>query len=478
MSSSAGPEETNGAAGAVEECDHAGARPGARFCTRCGAPLSGPTPATEPGPADVQPEEPEPRSEPVPQHRAQRRVPWSERNPELEEEEPDDDGPPWARWLGWLRREEAAGWAGTGFRIPRRLVLPIAIGVAVLLAAGTVVYFVQDTWYSPEDPVRELGAALEAGDGPAVAALLGVDPEVHPLLAPGALDTGYEPVTDWEVVSVEHDVKTEMKPAGDGIGVRVVEDYTQRPNMEQARVTVSYRLGGEEFTAELGAVREEGGWFRPWSLNPGLLQTNIIPSASIDGAFQLAGIVTEELGTVPDGLYDAEVSWLALPGVYTVAAQGNALYVAAEERVTVPLGAEETASASATLRPEAVEGVTAAVHSHIDECAEAGGAPAPECGFREDSGWLSLIRGTPQWEVTAYPTVEVTASYGDSEWPLEVRTTAPGSATVTYETSAGGERTITAEVHANGYADVEGGQFEGDGFIFDAQTCDLGSDYC
>lgn len=474
MSSSAVPEEeTTGAAGA---CDHAGARPGAKFCTRCGVPLPSPGPAAEPGPPVDEPEASEPRPEPVPQHRAQRRVPWHERNPEPEEEEPDD-GPPWARWLGWLRREDAAGWAGTGFRVPRRLVLPIAIGAAVIIAAGTVLYFVQAQWFSPEDPVRELFDALESGDGPAVAALLEVDPELHPLLKSGALETGFEAPTGFEVVSVEHDVKTEAKPAGDGIGVKIVEDYTQRPDMENARVTISYRLGGEEHTAELYAVREEGGWFRPWRLDPGALVTTLVPYASIDGSFQVAGIVTTELGTVDDGLYDAPVSLLALPGVYTVAAPPNPLYESVEEAVTVPLGAVDVSvSATTTLRPEAVEAVTAEVHSHIDECALTGGAPAPECGFREDSGWLSLIRGTPQWEVLSYPEIEVASTSGDAQWPLEVSTTTPGAATVTYENSAGGSRTIEVAIHANGYAGVEGEQ--NDVFVFEPQTCDIDSGYC
>jgi hypothetical protein len=464
MSSAVPEEETTGAA---VECDHAGARPGARFCSTCGEAI----------PAVVV-EEPEADPEPEPRHRAQRRVPWHERNPEPEEpeEEPEHEAP---RWLAWLRREDAAGWARPGFRVPLRLVLPIAIGAAVIIAAGTVVYFVQDRWFSPEDPARELFAALEAGDGPAVAALLEVDPETHPLLASGALDTGYEAPTGFEVVSVEHDVKTKITPAGDGIGVRLVEDYTQRPDMEHARVTVSYQLGGETFTKELDAVREAGGWFRPWSLNPAPLVTTIIPSASVDGSFQLAGIVTTELGTVQDGLYDAPVSLLALPGVYTVAAQGNALYEGVEETVTVPLGVEETARATTTLRPDAIEGVTAAVQSHIDECAQTGGAPAPECGFREDSGWLSLIRGTPQWDVLSYPEVEVSASSGDdTEWPLEVRTATPGAATITYETAAGGDRTIEVQIYANGYAGVEGGQFEGDAFVFDPQACEIDTAVC
>lgn len=431
----------------ADMCAHAGARPGARFCAECGAAIPAAPPPAEP---DRAAEDPLSGG--------------------------DSSAAPRRSVRQWWR-EDQARWAARRRRLPPRLVRPVAIVAAVLAAAVVALYVVQDRWYGPEEPVRALFAALEAGDGAAAADLLGVDPADHPLLAPGALDVGYQAPTGFTITNVEHDVSGEwvVKRGGGGFVSEYVEDHTKRPDMEHARITIGYELGGEDYTMDLDATREDSGWFRSWSLNPAVLETTIVPSSTAAGAVQLAGITTGELGTITNNVGDeSPVNLLALPGVYTITAEGTDLWEAGEHAVAVPLGAEdEWVSVSSELRTDAVEAVVREVESHIDACIAAGGVPDAECGFREDSGWLTLVPDSAVWTLAAYPVVEVTPADDGAEWPLEVRTTTPGAASVTYETVLDEARTITVEVHANGAAGAEGGAF-----TFDPRACDIGSSYC
>jgi hypothetical protein len=125
---------------------------------------------------------------------------------------------------------------------------------------------------------------------------------------------------------------------------RWVEDYTKRPDMEHARVTVAYRLGGEEMTAELDAVREDAGWFRSWSLNPAPLESTLTASGRT-APLTLAGITVPEVEPANEETAEPEGSGalLALPGVYTLTAPDGELWTGGTETVPLPLGAEEFA---------------------------------------------------------------------------------------------------------------------------------------
>ncbi|SDD93832.1 hypothetical protein [Glycomyces harbinensis] len=415
----------------AEDCDHQGAREGARFCASCGATLTTPdaAPVTEAAPAGM------PRP-------ARRESP------------------------GWVRR----------LRLPRRIAVPLAVVAVVAVAGVGGLYIVQGQRYSPEEPARELIAALEDGDGRAVAAILGVDAEAHPLLAAGALDSGYEPPTNLEVLGVAFDTAGEREATGDGMSTRWTEDYTQRPDMEHATVTIGYELAGEAFTVDLDATREGSGWARPWALNPAGLETTVRASGTAPGAVQLAAVSidadpAEE--TDGDGWGDADepVGLLALPGVYTATAPGDGLWTDAATTVTVPLGEDGTAVLSADIRPEAEADTLAAVVAHVDACAAAGGYPDAACGWRDDTGWMSLMPDDATWTVETYPSVEVEPDHAGG---LEVHTTTPGVAVAKYDTVAGETRTITAEVHANGYTTLgDGGTLD-----YEPQACDIGQSYC
>jgi hypothetical protein len=358
-------------------------------------------------------------------------------------------------------------------RLPRRVAVTAAIAaVAVLAAAGTL-YLVQGQRYSPEEPVRELIAAMEQGDGPALAALLSVDAEAHPLLAAGALDAGYEPPTDLAIVGVEYDTAGQWEATGDGMSTRWAEDYTKRPDMEHATVTLTYRLAGEEHTAELDTTREGGGWARPWSLNPAVLETTLTASATRHGSVALAAASVDHAPAEDDqwSTEDDRTGLLALPGVYTATAPGDALWTDAEATVAVPLGEDAAAVLSADIQPEAQADIQAAVVAHVDACATTGGYPDAACGWRDDSGWMTLLpEGTP-WVLESYPTVEIEPDY---QGGLEVRSVEPGAAVAEYETVAGETRTVTADVHANGYAILA----EDGTLAFEPQACDIGVLYC
>ncbi len=407
---------------ASEVCRHDGARAGARFCSSCGAAIAAPDP--------VAPVEPTPRAG-IP-HRA----------------------------------------PGVRRRLPRRVVVPVAAGAVLVLAAVGALYLVQGQRYSPEQPAEELAAALEAGDGPAVAAILGVEATDHPMLAAGALDTGYEAPTGVEVTGVEYDTAGQWEGTGDGTSVRWVEDYTRRPDMDHATVTLAYSLGGEAYTVDLDATREGTGWARPWSLNPAPLETTVRTSATREGAVQLAAASVDQ--TADTTQWDAEddaPGLLVLPGVYTATAAGDGLWSDAQTTVAVPLGEDVAAVLSADIRPDAEAAVTAAVVAHIDACAAAGGYPDASCGWREDTGWMTIMPADTPWSVETYPAVEVAPDYTGG---VEVTTVTPGTAVAKYETAAGETRTITADVHANGTA----APGDDGAPVYTPQPCDVGASYC
>ncbi|MQM26648.1 zinc ribbon domain-containing protein [Glycomyces albidus] len=426
------PTDTTDAPAAAADCDHAGTRDGARFCPACGAAL-----APDATPTPVATAIPHPAGIPRPAQ--------------------------------YGRADRARR-----IRLPRRAAVAVAVLAAAAVAAAGTLYLVQGQRYSPEQPARELIAALETGDGPALAALLGVEADAHPLLAAGALETGYEPPTDLAVVGVDYDTAGQWEATGDGMSSRWVEDYTQRPDMEHATVTIAYSLNGEAHTIELDATREGGGWARPWSLNPAVLETTVTPSARRPGPVQLAAATVDHAPPAEDDQWstqDDPTGLLALPGVYTATAPGDALWTDAEATVAVPLGEDTAAVLSADIRPDAEVDTVAAVVAHIDACAAIGGYPNAECGWRDDSGWITLLPDDTPWTLETYPAVEVEPDYAGE---LEVYTVEPGSAVATYETAAGEARTVTAEVHANGTATLG----DGGALVFQPQACDLGASYC
>lgn len=399
---------------AAAECAHEGTRAGAKFCPRCGTRLG---------------DDPDPEPTPI----VQRRPPLSRK----------------------AKR--------------RRLV---AAAVAVVLAAALgVLYVIQDRWYSPEEPIRELFAILESGDAAALAKLRGANSVAgQPLFAAGALDAGWEPPTDFRIESVEHDVSGHWE---DGIiGKKYFEDHHQRPNKEYAYAVVSYALGGERHETGLAVRREATGFFRQWRIDPefqfwedGLDSTVEVSAWNTEtGTYRIAGAET-----------DSTEPLLAMPGVYEVTIPGDAVYEDTTTTVAVPIGQDVTVSGDQRIKDDVYAAVTEQVHAHVDTCIATPGFPDGDCGFKDDSGWLLTMPSGTEWQLGSYPTIDIaTGAADDSDLgSIVVVTTEPGLATAEWEKSTDGTRTIQAPIVINGYAAAEG-----DGIVFHPRACPPGQSIC
>lgn len=415
MSNGNDPEPLEGElvdAAPAGECGHEGVRAGAKFCTRCGQALASSkttAAAFSPNPALVA---------------------WGKLaalRPSL--------GPAARRWVKW---------GG-------------AVVVALVVVGVTALYVVQGRYYSPEEPVTAYLDALEAGDGPAVAELLGVEGR-NPLLEPGALDEGYAPPERMEISGVEHGVSTELDDDA---------DYHQRPDMDYARVTISYQLDGEEYEHEISVHRDDSGMFRQWHLVPELLSSEVGASIShtSNEAHQIANIET-----------DFENDLIALPGVYDVSISGDSLYEDATGKATVPINDSGTASIDRELRPGIVEEVQNQVNEKVDECISQTGMPDNSCGFRDSSGRLSLIPSSAEWSLNSYPEIDI-EEHTESDpdiGPIITVTTTPGEASTEYTNVAGGSRSVTVEIIFHGH--ITAG--DGDAITWHSRVCEVGQDIC
>ena len=382
----------------TSECDHTNANPGARFCRDCGAP-------TGPGSA-----------EPMP-------------------------GSVTARPTRRLRRRT---------RI-------IAAIVAVAIAAGIAgLWWTQDTWHSPTEPVDELIAAIATGDTDTFSRILtaaGIDTD-SPLLALTLVD-GYEPPTGITIGSITY-------------GQPDSEDMTRRKNRDYARVELSYTLAGEHRTTEIDTVRSGDGMWRTWEINPpdlAAMSVTVDAAATSDGEYSIAGTTTTDVRAMA-----------ALPGVYQIDTEADPLFQPTTVVAVVGIGTGTRVTLAPELQPEVTGQVAELIRDRADDCATQPGKPDPDCGWRDATGAANRVPGDTEWELNAYPdvTVEPWPDQGDDDPPAIVRTITSGTATATYETMIGEKRTVTVDIYAYGYIDIG----TGGGIVFHPTACESDQPIC
>jgi hypothetical protein len=319
----------------------------------------------------------------------------------------------------------AAGGAGAGpagddvlpaadsARQRRRLRLRLLIGgvlVLALAAAWGVANASDRALHAPDRSVRALFAALAAKDVAAVRAVTTC--RYGPLCEPGALGSGYEPPTGLRIRDVRYG------------GTGRDGEPTRLPDRTRATVLVRYTMGGRSFDDAVALHR--AGWFDDWSITAAPGWPLVLDTARVPQVRVAAATVTGK-------------AW-ALPGVYTVAVAGDALYAADPLTLTVGGAAQETRiSPAVRLRDDLAAEVDRQVRQRIDACAaqetlRPDTDPAPlggrDCPFSAPQRYT--ITRNVRWRIARYPRLAL--AMGDGR-PVSVRTVAEGEAVVAYEWS-------------------------------------------
>lgn len=336
---------------------------------------------------------------------------------EVSAEEPGTDLVPVA--------EEPARQPGGGWWTRRRAFLAGGVALAVAGLIGGYLMWQSSGDRHAEGPVLQYLSALADGDGPAAAKLLGKDAPDSPMWESGALADGYQGPEDVEVTRVDYGGATRVD---------------QRDNRSYATVFVSYQLGGETVDQIFDMDRDDdGGLERPWSIvraDMGMLDAG-------DGEVTVAGTTASGQLRVP-------------PGVYTVAAPGNALFKPVSDEVTVePLYGDElgeSAELPVELRDDVGDAVDGLIRDRIDECAAADKLDWDHCPWVFDDVTLRDWATTANWTVEKYPEVKVVLD--GTAASVEVVT--PGEVSARRTIIDGSKRTETADVVPTGSVTADG----------------------
>ncbi|NYH55293.1 hypothetical protein HNR06_004882 [Nocardiopsis arvandica] len=298
------------------------------------------------------------------------------------------------------------------------------VAVLVLVSAG--LRAVQGQVTGPTDPVEALLSQLADGDTTAVTDHTDVMP--LPFNRQG-LAEGYTPPEDLRTTDVTY--------AQD-------DPDTQRPNREAATVGIAYRIGDTDHTAYVYVQRESTGWIRSWEImDLGTLLGELVVTSSHLDHVVVAG------ATVQTTNADTTAGLPALPGTYTLTTPDEEgeeeLFTAGISlgEVTV-LGPDTTARTEAAIDPAdlqirdgLLDEVTEQVTDFLEECVTAADAadtlsPA-DCPMRVDRSVYRTAREVT-WTLTEQPDIALVPATeaGLHGAPLEVETTTPGTAEVTW----------------------------------------------
>lgn len=377
------------------DCPSCGAtaRPGARFCRTCGTALTAPAP--------VQPTD-------TPAKPATTRRRW------------------------WRSRR-----------------LQVAVAVLTVVACGG--------WYAltaaiaaahpPEDPVRDLFAALNDRDGQRLADL--VDCRPARLCTAASLATGYTPPSEVTLLETT-------------FGDPVAGDTTKRPDKNRATVKVRYRLPNGEHTETVQLARDRAGLVRRWHITTS-------PGAGLDvitttpGTARAAGAAVDTVTAAPS----REASLLLPPGTWTITADPTALLTTDPVKVHAS-GDRDRQSVRLTsrVRPDVLGPVQDQIRARIDACAavddlrpDVGTGLLSNCPFSATTRY-TVVRNV-RWEVRQYPEIELRQ---DDAGTVTVHTTRAGRAQVRYQYSREivspdtfNDVTDTVDITVGGQVDVAAG---------------------
>jgi hypothetical protein len=296
--------------------------------------------------------------------------------------------------------------------------------MALLLALACGGYVaIQNTWYTPDQPVRALFAALAAKDGAALAGL----GECIAVCQAGGMSQGYEPPTRFQVVGVSY-------------GGAAPDDPTRRPNHNRAGVRVRYQVSGVTYDDIVGVSRPGSGLLRPWEISgpPGgyvqVVSTGL-PTAKIAAATVKAIVPGPDLPRRVGAVF-------VPPGVYTVSGTQSVLWESAPVRLVIAGdlnrfsdGAGNRVELDLSVKPTVVDEVRRQIRERIDRCAAVPSfrpitdpsAILPNCPFSADDKYTTTQ--DLRWTIIDYPQIELRL---DDDHSVTVHTVTPGHARLSY----------------------------------------------
>ena len=301
----------------------------------------------------------------------------------------------------------------------------IGLAVVALVAAYGGFVAIRDTLYTPDKPVRALFAALADRDEAAIDAVIGCD---SPLCRPGALQSGYLPPENFEVLGIKN-----LPFIGD--------DPARRPNTSLSTVSVRYTIAGTVYNHDVVVDRDSGGLFRKWRIG-------IVPGADLDvisRTMTKVRIAGAEVDASRPRVPGSKVPKLpfALPGMYTLTSADDPLLTAATETILVAGSANwQRVEFTVTIKPDVAEQVDRQIRTRIDACvAQSSFRPSvgetllPNCYF--DHNTKFTYTRDAHWALVDYPRIELQLTEDEAAGTggVRVHTTAPGHATVNYEHS-------------------------------------------
>jgi hypothetical protein len=309
-------------------------------------------------------------------------------------------------------------------RTRRRTKVLLSIALAVIVLAPGIYYVgMAELVYTPDVPVREMFAALEARDSVKLGQYV---PGCGKLCEPGGLRGGYQPPTQVQIVTSNY------FPAANG-------DPNQRPDHGQAAVLVRYQLGGRTYQDAVVVGRSSGGWVRPWGISrPAGTWVDVV-STGVD--FATIGVATIKTVQPRQPLEPSrsEGAVFAVPGIYTVTGVTSSLWTSETRELTVAgttAPARTEITLNLTMKPDVVAAVRRQIKDHLDLCAQSSAftpatpnnpGPLSDCEFR---GLEPTEPRNTRWTIIDYPQV---ALHVEDDGSITVHTTTPGHARIDYE---------------------------------------------
>ncbi|GLZ78313.1 hypothetical protein Afil01_31200 [Actinorhabdospora filicis] len=236
--------------------------------------------------------------------------------------------------------------------------------------------------------------------------------------------------------------RADLVAGADYVAPSGAEILASRRTGDAADVDVSFALDGQRWAATVRAHRLQ--WWGPWRVDGLITGLDVLWPAGVDLAATIGG------RTVDDG---ARLH----PGVYTVALAENDTYTAPPARLLVT---GTTASVPVAMflspRPELTRRLQTLINGYLADCvarAPTSSTIVADCPLRL-SGIGAPSPENVSWTLTAPPVVSLVIS---SAAPLEVLTSAPGSATVTY-TQGRATKAATVPITIGGWAELDAGR--------------------
>lgn len=318
-------------------------------------------------------------------------------------------------------------------RLSRRGKIILAVTVAALVVGvPATLWVVGKVAYAPDEPVDDLVSAFNDRDLARVATLAGCS---SGLCSPQALATGYEPPSGMSIVTVAMGGST---------------------SPDTADIRVRYTLAGQRQESVVRVRRESSLFPSEWRIVSGLTGRIEVTAPG------LTSVTVGGVEVAVDAASGRGQSSGALIGAYTVTpGRGSTLYEAKGTTAVVANdlrnGRVTAVDLTPTVRTPVLDNARKQIRDFLQACARSADyeptVDGRECPFAHK--WPLPDKSTPAaWTLDPFPEFElVPPDKPTTKSQLEVRTTKPGRATVTY-TSQNQPRTYRYEVTVGGTVTV------------------------